>query len=337
MTHYYWPIVFLLLPLMSYASDFNPKGPLTFRNQNPIYLEFLNLTPARAVTLPKGEISLRMDNTYSNIFEQGFGNNTAVLLDTELLRTAFHLDAGIYEKMEVGIEVPFLHFQRGFLDSFLQNYHNAFGFPNAGRETVANDGFAYILTEGGATVYNVPMTSYGLGDITLDFKHNFLDEGDRSPAAAWLFYLKLPTGNRQNGMGSGNPDFGFGAAMEKSYERWHGYFNLAYFVNGGHAAIQKYMNDIYFSYVTGGEFSISKPVSIVAQLNGGTPLLKGTGMIQWDWPPMDLQAGLKGSHPLQKGEGPSLEWQLGFSEDLIADGPSIDITTFGSIGVRFGI
>ncbi|MBI2091986.1 MAG: DUF3187 family protein [Deltaproteobacteria bacterium] len=319
------------------SEEFVPKGPLTMRNQNPLYLQFLNIEPTRAVTIPKNSVSFRVDNEYSNTFERGLGRNTELFIDMESLRTSFNIDVGVYDNMEAGIEIPFLRFDTGFLDGFIQGYHNTFGFPNGGRERAANGSFDYRFLQGGNAIYNVGMEDFGLGDITLKFKHNFWEEKKLAPAVAWLFYFKLPTGSPKDGTGSGEPDFGFGTAFEKSYERWHGYLNLAYFVNGGQSALQNYIYSIYFSFMTGIELSINKTESAVLQLTGGSPLLKGTGMKQMDWVPLDLQAGFKGEHKTESiSQKPVyLTWQAGFSEDINPNGPSIDLTAFGSIGVRY--
>ncbi|MBI2974160.1 MAG: hypothetical protein HYY43_01015 [Deltaproteobacteria bacterium] len=89
--------------------------------------------------------------------------------------------------------------------------------------------------------------------------------------------------------------------------------------------------------MTGIELSINKTESAVLQLTGGSPLLKGTGMKQMDWVPLDLQAGFKGEHKTESiSQKPVyLTWQAGFSEDINPNGPSIDLTAFGSIGVRY--
>ncbi len=324
------------------AAEFAPKGPLTVRNQNPIYLEFLNLEPTRAVALPVGQIEFRIDSAYSNIFEEASGgtNNTAFMFDMELLRTAFHLNAGVYDGMEVGLELAFMRLDNGFLDSFIQKFHNFFHFPNGGRENFPNDQYHYWFSQNGAVLYQVPKKQpFELGDLTFSFKHNFLGEGDLMPAVAWLFYFKFPTGSLQDGTSSGNPDFGLGAAFEKNYGRWHGYLNLAYFTNGGQEPLQNYIYDQYFTYMIGGEFSVSHPVSLNAQITGGTPLLHGVGKVQWDSFPMDLQLGARGEHPLTAFGAPDMKliWQGGFTEDLNPNGPSIDFTIFGSVGVKFNL
>ncbi len=335
-----WLALSVLAPSTIFAAEYEPNGPLTLRNQSPIYLLFLNVEPTRAKTLSKGDISLRIDNAYSNIFEYGIGTNTDLMFDMELLRTSLNVDFGVSDNMEVGIEIPFLHFEGGGLDEFLQRYHNAFNFPNGGREFFPNGSFTYRFNEGGTALYNVNQEDFNIGDITLDFKHNFVEEGKYKPAVTWLFYFKIPSGDRGEGLGSGNIDFGLAAALEKSYKRWHWFLNLAYLVNGGHGPLDNYLRQCYFTYVFATEFSISKPVSVVAQIYGGSPLLKGTGMTQWDSVPLDLQIGFKGEHALGRTPNselrtPRLTWQVGFSEDLNANGPSVDITVFGSVGVKF--
>lgn len=285
----------------------------------------------------RNDFSFRIDNTYSNVFEIGASPTNDLLLDTELLRTALHFDYGIYDDMEVGLELPFIRFDTGFLDGFLQDYHKTFGFPNGGRDTVSNGSFTYRLSEGGTPIYRVNQENFNLGDITLNLKHNFIKEGVRKPSVAWLFYFKFPTGDRGEGLGSGNPDFGFATALEKNYKRFHGFLNLGYFVNGGHDPIQKYLYISNFSYVIGGEFSISHQVSVVVQIYGGTPLFKDTKMQQLDDFPMDLQIGFKGEHPIKEKKNLRLTWQAGFSEDINPNGPSIDFTVLGSVGLKFRV
>ena len=326
-----------MLPASSFAFEYTSKGPLTLRSQNPVYLEFLNLEPTTATVIPEGTLWARIDNAYSNIYEEGHGANNSELLDMELLRTAIHLNYGVYENMEVGIEIPFIRHDSGFLDGFIQKYHNFFGFPNGGRDHVGNNEFHYYFTQGGSRMYNVNQQAFGIGDITFSFKHNFIHEEENVPAVAWLFYFKFPTGDCANGMGSGNPDIGFATALQKTFDRWHTFLNLGYFVNGGHDYLQNYLNDVYFSYVLGGEYSVSHPVSLVAQINGGTPLLADAGFIQWDSFPMDLQLGAKGEHIVTWGPVYALTWQGAFTEDLNPNGPSIDFTVFGSIGFKFDL
>ncbi|MDO8528026.1 MAG: DUF3187 family protein [Deltaproteobacteria bacterium] len=324
----------LLLPAVAHANFYTPQGPLTLRTQNPVYLQTITLLPARAEVLPKGVLELRVDSAYSNIFEKestpAFGEN----LDMELWRLGWVATYGVLPNMEVGIEVPLLHFDGGFLDSFIQNYHDFFGFPNGGRDQVADDVYNYRVTRGGGLLYNAGSQKINLGDITLFSKHQLLHEGELVPGLSWRFGFKIPSGDSEGGLGSGNAGFGFGVAMEKSYRRLHGYLNTNYLVDGGNNAFLNLMETPFFDYTLAGEYSFSEHTAAIVQLTGGTPRLKGTGLQTWDGIPMDFVIGVRGDNCFGRFAKPFF-WQVGFSEDILADGPSVDFSVLFSVGIRF--
>jgi len=329
-------ILFFAIPSLGLAKTYSSFGPFTVRNQNPLYLQTLNLTPMRATVLPLHTLEFRIDSAYSNVFEKGSNSTYSYMADMELWRLAFHAIYAPRDDMEVGIEIPVIQLWSGFLDPFIQKFHNFFGFPNAGRENFPNNQFHFFLNKNGQTIYSVNSQTLNLGDITLHFKHHVLDEGRINPALAWFFDFKFPTGQWSRGLGSGAPDFGLGVALEKSYKRLHGYLNAAYFVSARNDSLEDLMNQVFFSYSASVEFTILPSWSVLAQINGGTPLLAHTGLDEWDGVPLDLIIGFKGE---QKGLlwGNDLIWQVGFSEDATSGGPSVDFTTFLSIGMRFDV
>ena len=324
----------MFLPVSGWAAKYTPFGPFTIRNQNPVYLQTLNLTPTRATVLPRDVLEVRFDSAYSNIFERGTSATNSFMADMELWRLALNASYSVMDDLEVGIEIPFIHTWGGFLDPMIEAFHNAFGFPNAGREQVPDNQYSFWFNEGGQTVYNINSVRFGLGDITLHLKHHLLDEGHINPALAWFFDFKIPTGRRSRGLGNGNIDYGFGLALEKSYKRLHTYLNTAYYVSGRHDVLADYMNQVFFSYAFAIEITLLPTWSILAQVNGGTPILAHTGVGEWDGVPLELIIGFKG----EENDilwGNDLIWQVGFSEDATCGGPSVDFTIFLSLGLRF--
>ena len=324
----------MVLPFVGEAKNYSSFGPFTTRNQNPIYVQTLNLTPTRATVLPRKKLELRVDSSYSNAFENGASATNSMMMDMELWRLALHADYGATDDLEVGIEIPFIQLWSGFLDPFIQDFHSFFGLPNAGRESWPNNQFHFWFNQGAQTIYQVNSQTMNLGDISLHIKHHVLDEGKYNPALAWFFDLKFPTGQRSRGLGNGGLDYGFGLAFEKSYKRIHGYLNAAYYISGRHDALADFLNDVFFSYMAGFEVSLLPTWSVLAQIDGGTPLGKGTGMDQWDGVPLDLVIGFKGLEP-GLIFGRDFIWQVAFSEDVTSSGPSVDFTVFLSIGMRF--
>lgn len=332
-------LFFAVLPAAN-AGDWEGHGPLQYRTQNPIYLQFLNPEPERSKPLDKGEVKFLTYVQYSNVFELSNGANLGERLDMELGRTVFSIDVGVGEGMEVGIDVPVIYFWRGFLDPFIQKFHNFFHFPNGGRELVPNNQFTYAVNQRDSSgnwtkIYGPDKPMLNLSDTTLHLKHKFIDETAAVPGVAWMFYLKVPTGNCADGSGNGGVDYGFAAAFEKSYKRFHAYLNLGYYVSQGHQFLEDYVNHEYFSGNLSLELNISHPVSVIAQIHGGTPITKGMGTSEWDSFPLDLIIGFQGYHK-EILAGQDFTWQVGFAEDLNSNGPSIDFTALVTLGIIFG-
>lgn len=314
--------------------QFDAHGPLTYRNQNPLYLQIANIVPMRAAAIPEKTAEFRLTTAYSNLFEQFTTATHDLLLDMETLRTSLHGAYGLGHGLTAEIDLPFVHNGGGFLDTFLESYHRTFGFPNAGRENFPRDRFVYRVTEGVTRRIDAPSAGFRLGDIQLGLRQELFTEGRRRPAIGWFAAVDLPTGSTSRGLGNGYPDIGGGVLLEKSHRRWHGYLNAGYFVSGGIDPINHLMRDAFFSSMLGAEFSVSKRLALHMQYHTGTPLLAHMGEQRWDWPPGDLAFGLSGDYPRLLW-GHDLLWQVGMSEDLIADGPSIDLTMFTQIGMRF--
>lgn len=290
------------------------QGPFPIRTQQPIYLQTVTILPTRAAVLDPGVLEIRADSAYSNLFENASNGAFNINLDMELWRVGYVVSYGFLPDWEASLEIATLHFEGGFLDSFVQDFHDAFGFPNGGRGAVANGAFSYAVLQNGQALYNVAPQSYNAGDLTVTLKNQIL------PELAWLFAMKFPSR-------SDNAGFGLGVAAEKSHRRVHGYLNLNFLVDDGNEGLENLMHKTFFDFSAAGEYSFSKKVSALLQLVGGTPRLKGTGLETWDGVPLDLIIGARGS------EG-KFFWQAAFSEDVTAVGPSVDFTAWISVGMR---
>lgn len=311
-------------------------GPINTRTQNPVYLQSLGLTATRAEVLPEGTFEWRVDSAYSNLYEHGTSGSNILDLDMEFWRISPNFSYGLTRDLEVGIEIPLVHFNGGFLDGFIQKFHNFFGFPNGGRENVPNGRFSYLAAAHGETLFDYSSAAMGLGDITLNLKHQLTGECADLPALAIFANIKFPTGKSSHGFGNGSPDFGLGIAVEDSWKRLHGYFNAYYMATGGNENIGEYMHNEMFAFMIAGELSILPDWSFIVQLNGSTPLLTKMNIDEWDGVPLDLVVGFKGEEQKLMGSHDFI-WQFGFAEDVTSRGPSVDFTVFLSLGLRFDL
>lgn len=320
----------------AHARRYSGFGPFTVRDQNPIYLQSLSLKPMRAEVLPRGALKVRLDSPYSNLFEQGSDGTSNLDLDMELWRPSLNVAYGLRDDLELGIEIPLLHFNGGFLDAFVQAFHNAFGLPNGGRERVPNNRFSYRFESGGEEIFNFPPADLGLGDIAVTIKQQLTGEDSDWPALAWFAQIKFPTGRRSRGFGSGTLNFALGTALDASYKRLHGYFNAGYYVITRDDALEPFVHSEMFAYMVAGEVTILPTWTFIVQLTGSTPMLKGTSIDAWNGVPLDLIVGFRGEEPGLIGGG-DLLWQVAFSEDVTGHGPSVDFTVFLSLGLRFDL
>lgn len=61
---------------------------------------------------------------------------------------------------------------------------------------------------------------HGIGDLSLGARRRFVDETESGPAVAGLTYVKFPTADEDEGVGSGEFDAAFAAIIEKNIDRF---------------------------------------------------------------------------------------------------------------------
>jgi hypothetical protein len=315
--------------------SYEPHGPVRHSAQNPIYLQHIHLDPMGTKLPKKNEIKLEVNNTHTNIYELSSGRTLAHALDMEMLRTEVKVEYGLPHNFSIGAVLPFLHTGGGFLDAFIQSYHNALGFPKGGRETATNGAFQYqVATNTAGLIYNAGQRTFGLSDVSFFMSNKIFEEEGNRPAAAMRFTFKTPTGNSSNGMGSGSVDYGLQLAIDKSYRRVHGYINAGYYVIMGNNNFNQFMNRQMFSWMAALETHLTEYLSLTTQFTGSTPLLKGMGLEEWDGIPVDFVIGFSGLHP-KLFKGNDFFWRVGFTEDIRSDGPSTDFSTIFTLGMTF--
>jgi uncharacterized protein DUF3187 len=326
----------LLIPCLGESLEYYPHfGPLTTRTQNPLYLLFLNHTPEAPQTLEKGHLQFSVETTVTNLLEQGLSSNGFLLdLDMELYRTAFNFSYSFHSNFETGIQIPFLSFSGGFLDEFILGYHNTFGFPNGGRDQVPNGRFRYLVSDKGKVLYSPNQSTFGLSDLNLYLKYRILEEKGKKPALSLRATFKIPTGDRGEGLGSGSPDGDINFALEKSFKRFHSYTNVGLLALGSFDPLGQFLNPVAVTFSQAFEINMTHIASVVAQIQGNSPLFHGTGISELDQIPLDLNIGFKGTGP-RGGSWEHFLWEFAFAEDLIPSGPSVDFSVHFNLGAKF--
>ena len=334
-----WSIsVGLLLTLLGVATA-SSYGPLRTRAQNPLYLQFLALPMEAPPTLRHGQFETTLHTTYSNVFERnffepGFMGNTILNLDMELWRTAVVFGYGLGGHVDVTIELPFMRSNGGFLDGFVQDFHNTFGLPNGGRELVNDNQFSYALLQRGATLFDHDSQGFGLADLVVRAKL-FIPESSTFPLRLALVpSLKLPTGSASQGVSSGRIDGGLSVLAQASWGRFAATSHIGGVLLGGHDNLDRLTRLGFVSFGQSLEYRVVEGLAVIIQLTGNTSAFTQVDDTPLDGIVLDLNIGLAGAFAFQQGRDAQVFYQVALSEDVLSTGPSVDFSVFFLVGVR---
>jgi hypothetical protein len=106
---------------------------------------------------------------------------------------------------EWGIDIPYVSFDSGSLDDFIERWHDTFGLPQGNRKSMPSNQFAYAYRRNGVDRLRVTQPSGGLGDIRLRAAWPMSDAEALSDLALRTS-VKLPTGEASSLHGSGAAD-----------------------------------------------------------------------------------------------------------------------------------
>jgi hypothetical protein len=304
------------------AVDSSWRRPLASRNQIPLSLLFIYLTPDRAGASPRGQINFEVAFDYSNVILAAEDDSEAIRLDLEYLRTLVSFERGFGAGVELGVEVPFYVYYGGFLDPFVSDFHEALGLPNFLRGQTPNGLIEYRYRRGDEVLFSGQSSFSAMGDVTLTGKKALFDRGRTGLALRGA--LKLPTGEPETLSGSGATDFGLGVAFDRIGERFGLYLNASYHFLGSTETLRT--ND-YFALMASADWRWKPRITALLQVDYARPSIEGE-LPFFDRSSSQLALGLRYRH----SETFVYEWR--FVEDLSTFSP--DFTIAFQMGVRLG-
>lgn len=249
-------LIFLLIPSLSYAFE----GPLQVKNQFPLFL------PVNEPYLESASIenSFSASLSYSSVYLVRESAEWYVGLDMEVTELNLRLKKNIRDFLEVGIDVPIVSFNSGFMDSFLNSYHNTFGFPDYGRSNRPDNEFLYHVRREGILIVEGKGGHVNIGDVRLSLKKPIL-YGD--PAISIKGDLEFPTGNANDGYGNGSIDAGVAILLDKRLsDKVMTYFNIGAVFPGDFKGHETVGLKEYIYGGTGIEAGISNGLSLLGQV-----------------------------------------------------------------------
>jgi hypothetical protein len=181
-------------------------APFYVRDQGP-FSQVFGVPPTEGGRLvPAGRLDGRVVIDIANSDSGEWLPQETLELDGETHRYTVALRYGLSDRMEIGVDVPYMFFSDGFLDGFMNDFHKVIGRSLA-KKAAGTHRLVFSYTRDGATEIDFRERTSGFGDILLSAAlplHRGKDVDSRSVALRAA--LKLPTGDPDTLKGSGAAD-----------------------------------------------------------------------------------------------------------------------------------
>ncbi|MHB9096621.1 MAG: DUF3187 family protein, partial [Syntrophales bacterium] len=174
----------MLFPSSSlYAFDI---APFYATNQSPLVQIYGLPSAGSAIMLPPGGKEFRATLDQASNYVDDETRRETILLDGETTRLTLGGRYGLTKDWELGVAIPGIVRGGGFLDGFIIDYHDLFGFPQGGRDQAPRNRLLYRYTRDGAVKLKIDSSGSGVGDISLMAGYQLYHDANQYPRAVAL-------------------------------------------------------------------------------------------------------------------------------------------------------
>lgn len=221
----------VLCPVAASSGDGVADG-FALRNQNP-FLQIFGLPPLQSAALARhGETHIGIVLELANHADAGDNGVEKFAIDGESYSVTLSWRRRTSNGLELGIDLPFVSHDKGFLDAAIENWHDAFGMSNTKRRGPSNQ-LGFLYARDGSTLYELISPSSGVGDIQLSAALPIMEAGNAGGATVSLrSSIKLPSGDYHNLHGSGATDFSLGVYASDTHTLFAHDLGVSGFVGG---------------------------------------------------------------------------------------------------------
>ncbi len=178
-------------------------APLRVRNILPP-AQMYGLPRALGAAMVDGGTELTLTIDHGSNFTADFEQDAGAFFDGETTVLSVGLRGPLRERMEWGVEIPYVVHSGGFLDGLLETFHDLTGLSDGGRDHAPKNRLDYLVTYQGTDYARFTDSRHHLGDV-----RGWLGYQLHRSAARTLgvrAQLKLPTGRVRDLSGSEGTD-----------------------------------------------------------------------------------------------------------------------------------
>jgi len=309
-------LVSLLLSVFTiiHHEELDVRGPLLIGVRNPLYLIFYDLQPDSTRLVPQGKYSISLAFDYSNTYEVKSNDFWVQAFDMESAMTEFDFRLGLRKGIEIGFRLSMQTNWKGFMDPFIQEFHQIFHLPNGSRAQGLDNDFAFQLSDVDG--------------------HLVLNISERSISSSEVLFFRIPITNNKNfpiilKFSLKNSTVTYDIKHQNpvtAVELSNTYYSKKWSLHSHYGLVNLNPNDEFKALTNSQSLFIAeclevkyKRFHIFAQISGATPFFKDTGLNTLDKNPLNGSIGVGGQRK-------KTEWQICFTEDLRVDGPSVDFS-----------
>ena len=298
------------------------KGHFSVKSLAPARLFRPDVAMSTLANVRGNEGRIRVDVDWANVWNYERG---VFVIDGEWVYVSTRLLLGVWDDLELFVNVPVAARFGGAMDGMIESTHDAIGQDNDDREAQPRNSFLIDLTAPDGDRFVLSNEDGGLSDVSLQGAWLMTRGGGRMPAVALQALVTFPTGDHEELFGLGEMLYGGGVTMSKRA----GDSPFLLFA-GAHATYSDQdelagieLERLQFSGMAGLEYEASPSLSWLVQYTTSSPVAKD--YYEFSESIHELHVGFKKDF----ANGTSLE--LAFTENIVAFNNSADF------GIHLGI
>jgi hypothetical protein len=302
-------------------------GPLRLPSLSPFQSLRFGLVPRTPSTLAQGSFEFLATESWANLWARDGGEH---VVDFEVLQSEVSLAYGFSDV--ITFELGFIQKSRfgGFMDGFIQSFHDLFGLNQGGRNEVSKDDFALeIDREDGSIAARLSNGDRGSfsESIVATFQHNLTCGDPTWPAVSYALSVRRELGEQEDMTGGRYADLSGSISLAKRWGDFYGYAGVGYSWFGREKFEEVELRTTQLSGLLALEWQVGDGVSLIVQY------LVSQGVA------IDLREFSRPSYELTFGGkfeiAPMTVLEIGLIENVITFDNSPDFGIHGGLRVRF--
>ena len=187
---------FLLIFSLSLLGD--AYTPLNFPSYNPFTLKYIHLDNKVLGNYQEtNHLSISVENSSFAVKENI--NSDQLILDGEITKTSINYTNQISDNLTINVNLPLHTFNKGFLDSPIEQWHNFFGLSDGSRVNFPKNQLNFEILSN-SNKEKIKDSYIGFGDIQISTKLNFYSKNEND--LYFITSIEIPTGSKKKNLGN---------------------------------------------------------------------------------------------------------------------------------------